>query len=104
MLAMMVNVKVKPGKREEFLGVIREDAESTTSKEEGNFGFYVVQNNEDPDKFFFLEIYRDNAALEAHRKTPHFLKYRDATGEIYEGEPVRVMGTNIWPLDAAFKK
>ena len=100
MLVVMVTARVKPGKRDEFLKVIKEDAESTTTKEEGNFGFYVVQENEDPDKFFLFEIYRDQAALEAHRQTPHFLKYREAVADIYEGDPVRVMGTNIWPSDA----
>ena len=104
MLVMMVNAKVKPGKREEFLNVIQEDAESTTKNEPGNFGFYVIQNNEDPDRFFLFEVYKDQAALEAHRAAPHFLKYRQATADIYDGDPVRVMGTNIFPFDTAFEK
>lgn len=104
MLVLMVNVKLKPGRREEFLRIIKEDAESTTKNEPGNFGFYVVQNNEDPDKFFMFEVYKDQAALEAHRATPHFLKYRQATADIYDGDPVRVIGTSIWPDDATFKK
>lgn len=102
MLMLMVNVKIKPGMRDEFLAVIREDAESTTAKEDGNFGFTVVQNNEDPDSFFFLEVYKDEAALEEHRKQLHFLKYREATANIYEGEPVRAFGTNVFPADASF--
>ena len=104
MLVVMVNARVKPGKRDEFLQVIREDGESTTRNEPGNFGFYVVQNNEDPDRFFLFELYKDEAALEAHRATPHFRKYREATAEIYEGDLVRVMGTLVWPPDEAVKK
>jgi quinol monooxygenase YgiN len=100
MLMLMVNVKIKPGMREEFLAVIREDAESTTAKEPGNFGFTVIQNNEDPDSFFFLEVYKDEAALEEHRKQPHFLKYRESTANIYEGDPVRAFGRNVFPEDS----
>jgi quinol monooxygenase YgiN len=99
MLVLMVNVKVKAGRRDEFLAVIHDDAESTTTKEEGNFQFSVIQDNDDPDRFFFLEVYRDEAALEAHRGMPHFLKYREATADIYEEPPVRHMGTNVFPAD-----
>ena len=100
MLALMVNVKIKPGMRNEFLAVIREDAENTSAKEDGNFQFTVIQNDDDPDSFFFLEMYKDQAALDAHRAMPHFLKYREATANIYEGEPVRAFGTNVFPDDA----
>lgn len=100
MLMLMVNVKIKPGMRDEFIAVIKEDAESTSEKEKGNFQFTVIQNNEDPDSFFFLEVYRDEAALEEHRKQPHFLKYREATATIYEGDPVRAFGTNVFPADS----
>lgn len=100
MLILMVNVKVKPGRRDEFLRVIRDDGEGTTQNEEGNFQFSCVQDNEDPDKFFLFEVYRDEAALEAHRNMPHFRKYRDATATIYESDPIRKMGTNVYPDDS----
>ena len=102
MLVLMVTVKVKPGRREEFMEVIKEDQLSTSTKEEGNFQFNVVQDNDDPDRFFLYEVYRDNAALEAHRAAPHFLKYREATADIYAEDPVRRMGTNLFPDDSAW--
>ena len=100
MLALMVNVQIKPGMRNEFLAVIKEDAENTSAKEEGNFQFTVIQNNDDPDSFFFLEVYKDQAALDAHRTMPHFLKYREATADIYVSDPVRAFGTNVFPGDS----
>jgi autoinducer 2-degrading protein len=99
MLVLVVSVKVKPGKRDEFMAVVREDAESTMEKEEGNFQFNVVQDNDDLDHFFLYEVYGDEAALEAHRGMPHFLTYRDATADIYVEPPQRVMGTNVFPGD-----
>ena len=102
MLVLMVNVQVKPGRRDEFIEVIKEDQLSTSTKEDGNFQFNVIQDNEDPDRFFLYEVYRDVAALEAHRAAPHFLKYREATADIYVEDPVRRMGTNLFPADTAW--
>jgi hypothetical protein len=31
---------------------------------------------------------------------PHFLKYREATQDIYSVETVRHMGTNVFPNDS----
>jgi autoinducer 2-degrading protein len=41
--------------------------------------FEVHQDQNDPTLFFLIEIYRDEAALEAHRTSPHFLAYRNDT-------------------------
>ena len=102
MLVLMVNVRVKPDRRDDFIAAVREDGEGTTTKEEGNFQFSVVQDNEDPDRFFLFEVYRDEAALEAHRNTPHFLKYREATAGVHAEDTVRRTGTNVFPDDSAW--
>ena len=102
MLVLMVNIKVKPGLRDEFIAAIREDGEGTTTKEEGNLHFSAVQESDDPDRFFLFEVYRDEAALEAHRRTAHFLKYREATAGLLAEETVRREGTNVFPDDAGW--
>jgi quinol monooxygenase YgiN len=102
MIVLMVNLHVKPGRHDDFLAAIRDDAESTSTLEEGNAQFSVVQDNEDADRFFLFEVYRDEAALEAHRQMPHFLKYREATAGIYVEDAVRRMGTNVFPDDASW--
>ncbi len=100
MLVLTVHVKVKPGRREEFIGIIREDAENTTSKEDGNFQFSVIQDQSDPDRFSLFEVYRDEEALEVHRSMPHFLKYRAATEDIYAEGPERHIGNSLFPADS----
>ena len=102
MLVLMVNLHVKPERRDEFLAAVREDAESTTALEEGNLQFNVVQDSEEPDRFFLFEVYRDQAALEAHRQMPHFLKYREATAGVYVEDAVRSVGSNVFPDDASW--
>lgn len=41
----------------------------------GCLRFDVHQDRSDPTLFFLIEVYRDEAALEAHRTSPHFLEY-----------------------------
>ena len=102
MLVLMVNIKVKPARRADFIAAVREDGEGTTANEEGNLQFSAVQHSEDPDRFFLFEVYRDEAALEAHRQMPHFLKYREATADLLAEETVRRMGTNVFPDDSGW--
>ena len=44
-------------------------------KEPGCAMFQVHRHKTEPRRFFIYEQYNDDAALEAHRVTPHFLQY-----------------------------
>ena len=44
-------------------------------KEPGCGMFQVHRLRTDPRRFFIYEQYKDDAALEVHRNTPHFLQY-----------------------------
>ena len=44
-------------------------------QEPGCLMFQVHRHKTDPRRFFIYEQFKDDAALEAHRATPHFLKY-----------------------------
>jgi quinol monooxygenase YgiN len=44
-------------------------------KELGCLMFQVHRHKTEPRRFFIYEQYRDDAALEAHRATSHFLQY-----------------------------
>ncbi len=102
MLVLMVDIRVKPGREGDFIAAVREDGEGTTTREEGNLQFSAVQDSDDPGRFFLFEVYRDEAALEAHRQTAHFLKYREATAGLLAEETVRRTGTNVFPGDAGW--
>ncbi|HEY1799705.1 MAG TPA: putative quinol monooxygenase [Terriglobales bacterium] len=43
--------------------------------EPGCIMFQVHRHKTEPRRFFIYEQYKDDAALEAHRATPHFLQY-----------------------------
>ena len=62
-------------------------------KEPGCRMFVAHQHLSDPTRFFIYEQYDDQAALDAHRATPHFQRYvrteLPKLGERVEGELYR---------------
>lgn len=71
MLIQMVNIIVKPGQVDEFLDAFRINFEGTR-KEPGNLRFDVLRDPENTDRFMVYEVFQSDAALDAHRKTPHY--------------------------------
>ena len=70
MIALWVKVRVKPEGRERFLKAIEVDALGSEKDEPGCYRFNVLQDQEDQNVYYFYEVYRDEAALEEHRKAP----------------------------------
>ena len=103
MVVMIVEVHVKPELRERFLAAIRDDANHSEQDEPGCLRFDVLQDQEDPDKYYYYEVYRDEAARAAHRETPHYKRYSDQIGELTDRETVRHLTSNVHPVDAAWR-
>jgi (4S)-4-hydroxy-5-phosphonooxypentane-2,3-dione isomerase len=78
MLALWVKVRVKPEGRERFLKAIEVDAIGSERDEPGCLRFNVLQDQQDANVYYFFEVYRDEAALEAHRAAPHYAVWRAA--------------------------
>jgi len=90
MLAMWVKVRIKPGERQRFLKAIEVDALGSEGDEPGCLRFNVLQDAQDENVYYFYEVYKDQAALEAHRKMPHYDVWR-AAADALDGpaEPTR---------------
>ena len=103
MFVLMVNVHVKPEHRDAFIGAIAANAHATSTQEPGCLRFDVVQDGEDPNRFFFYEVYRTEADLEAHRQTAHFQQYITGSQQ-WSAEPAtRRTGHNVYPKDDAWR-
>jgi len=102
MVVLLLQVKVKPGKRERFLEVIRHDATHSEHDEAGCLRFDVLQDSEDPDTFFYYEVYKDDAARAAHRETPHFGAYAKESPELLD-VVFRRITHNVHPQDSAWR-
>ena len=90
MLAIWVKVRVKPGLRARFLEAIEVDALASERDERGCLRFNVLQDAVDENVYYFYEAYTDEAALEAHRATPHYAVWK-AVADTLDGptEPTR---------------
>ena len=103
MVVLHVTVQVKPEHVSEFLEVVRYDAEHSEKDEPGCLRFDVIQDLDDPNRFYFYEVYRDEAALEAHRQTSHFKLYFEQSQPWLAAPPERRFGKNLIPSDAAWR-
>lgn len=84
MLAIWVKVKIKPAMRDKFLKAIEADALGSEQDEPGCLRFDVLQDERDENVYYFYEVYKHQAALEAHRKTPHYAIWR-VVANVLEG-------------------
>jgi quinol monooxygenase YgiN len=74
MIVLKVDMLVKRGTEEkcrEYIHILQEHSR----KEPGCLMYVGHQSTEDPRKFLFYEQYKDEAALQAHRDSPHFKQH-----------------------------
>ena len=76
MLVVLVQVTVRHEMIAEFERAIRANADGARTKEPGCLRFDVSQKEDDPAAWLFYEVYKDSAAFEAHRASPHFAAYQ----------------------------
>lgn len=103
MIVLHVTIQVKPEHVADFLEVVRHDAEHSEKDEPGCLRFDVLQDRDDPNRFYFYEVYRDEAALEAHRQTPHFKLYFEKSQPLLAAPPERRFAKNVIPADAEWR-
>ncbi|KIW01223.1 uncharacterized protein PV09_07267 [Verruconis gallopava] len=78
---VVAQLKVAPGKLDEVLGGFTEMASKVEAGEPGCLSYQYFYNEKDGELAVF-EIYKDMAAVEAHRNSEHF---KEATGARSEG-------------------
>ena len=92
MVVLAVTWMAKAGREAEVATLFSKLTEESR-KEPGCQMYLVHRHKTEPRRFFIYEQYKDDAALEAHRTTPHFLQYakKDLTkvaerveGNLYE--------------------
>jgi (4S)-4-hydroxy-5-phosphonooxypentane-2,3-dione isomerase len=103
MLVLQVTVQVKAENISDYLELVRYDAEHSEKDEPGCLRFDVIQDRDDPTRLYFYEVYRDEAALEAHRQTPHFKNYLEKSRAWLAAPPERRFGKNVIPSDAEWR-
>ena len=75
MFHVVVRIEVKAEKLESFLELVNVDAVGTR-KEPGNVRFDVLKHLDNPPRFSFYEVYKDEAAFKAHQQTEHYARWK----------------------------
>lgn len=105
MYVIIAPIQIKEGSKDQFMAAIIEDAKGSVNDEPGCLRFDVIQDAGDENRIWLYEVYRDEAAFQAHTQAPHFIKFRDATADIrVEGIQGAARGSfNVWPTDAEWQ-
>lgn len=77
----------KPGKAAELETLMR-GMVAPCRAEPGNLCWDIWQDRDNPERFVLDELYKDDAAVQAHRATPHFLAYAAKVGELADRTPI----------------
>ena len=97
MLVLAVTWMANPGKEAEVAEIFRK-LEESSRLEPGCLMYIVHRHRDDSRRFFIYEQYRDDAALEAHRQSPHFQTYAvialNGIGERLDGELYNPLSEN----------
>ena len=86
MFSLMVEMHVRPGRREEFLAGIAANAEASVRDEPGCLRFDVCSVDSDEDRFVLYELYTDADAFAAHKAAPHFAQWRTTAEQVLVGQ------------------
>ena len=104
MISIFVTIQIKPGFEDRFREASFGDAQGSVRDEPGCFRFDILQNDSDSNRFHLYEVYTDQAALEAHRKAPHYKKWRSTVEDWFDGEIQRVSMTTVFPSDDGWRQ
>jgi (4S)-4-hydroxy-5-phosphonooxypentane-2,3-dione isomerase len=89
MLALVVEFRIHAEHVEAFAQAIAQNARASVVSEPGCRQFDVCRDANDPTLFFLYELYDDEAAIQAHLHSAHFLSMDAATREWVAHKTVR---------------
>ena len=91
MFVVTVWFDILPSSMNEFLPLIRENAQRSIADEPGCRRFDVCLDPRAPDRCFLYEIYDDEAAFQAHCRADHFKSFDTASAHLVAGKEVRLL-------------
>ena len=101
MRAIWVRMRIKPADRARFLEAIEVDALGSERDEPGCLRFNVLQDVQDENLYYCYEVFADEAAMDAHRATPHFAAWH-AVADALDGPYEVTRCRTVFPADRAY--
>jgi autoinducer 2-degrading protein len=96
MFIVLVKVEVKPELADEFKTAILQNAALSVQRDPGCVRFDVLQQQDDPTRWFFYEVYDKEQAWVDHRHSAHFLAFKEVGDRaILTRDVTKLTGINI---------
>ena len=96
MFIVLVRVQVRPELLGEFKTAILENATLSVQRDPGCVRFDVLQQPDDPTRWFFYEDYEREKVWIDHRESAHFLAFKDVGDRaILTREVTKLTGINV---------
>ena len=86
-VGVVATIKIKPDMNEAFEAVAREMMAAVRANEPGNKLYQFCRSKSEPTTYVVMELYADQAALEAHGKSDHFRSIGPKMGPSMAGRP-----------------
>lgn len=87
MLGAVAELTIIDGKQAEFEAVAKELEAAVAANEDGTLYYKLFKVTGAPTTYIFMEQYRDQAAVDAHRNYDHFKRLGKAMGPFLAGPP-----------------
>ena len=81
MISLVILLEAAPERVDDFVNFVNINAAAAVADEPGCRGFYVSRSLETPNLFTLAEFYDDQAALDAHRQSPHYILFQQRAAE-----------------------
>lgn len=75
----LADLQIDPGRLEAFKAAAAQHAEAVLRDEPGALALHAMAEKGNPAHIRVVELYKDEAAYDAHLRTPHFQRFRAAT-------------------------
>ncbi len=101
---VLVTIEVKSEFTDRFIAAMLENARNSVAHEPGCFRFDVVRDEQNRNRIYLYEVYKDKAAFDAHVKMPHYRVWRETVKDWFASSPVLGCGPNLFPADAEWDR
>ena len=105
MIIRISEIQIHPQYLEEYISILKEEAEASVRLEPGVISIYPMYQKDDKTEIRILEIYADRKAYEAHLQTPHFKHYKTSTVTMVKSlKLIDMQAIDIKTMQQLFKK
>lgn len=87
MITIIATFNVKEDCLKDFENLAKECI-AASRKEAGNQDYHLYTGKEDKTKYFFVEVWKDEEAINTHNASEHFQKFVKSFGSLVSADPV----------------